>query len=111
MDKSAGENTQSLGERIGNAFRRVEPNSTAKNISRKAQIPFRTVERWLDGTSTPSLEHYEALVKAYPRLLLVLAMPWIRDVVTILEHDALAEHLATQAGKRQRAVNALRGRR
>ena len=112
MDKSSCSNAGKCGTELAQILRAVHPFNTAKLIGRDAGIASRTVERWLDGTSAPSLEHFARLVKAHPSILLVLlpAAPWLEAALTWLEQSELEARLAAVADKRQRTIDVLRGR-
>ena len=63
-----------LRDRLADFLRAQHPNNTAKEVARKAKVPHRTVERWLAGLSSPRLEHFISLLKAYGPALLKAAM-------------------------------------
>ncbi len=64
--RGSGENiTQGWGERIASFLRSIHPYATAKLVARDAKVPVRTVEKWLDGTSAPSLDHFMRVLAAY----------------------------------------------
>lgn len=63
-----------LRDRLADFLRLQHPTNTAKEVARKARVPHRTVERWLSGLSSPRLEHFISLLKAYGPALLQAAM-------------------------------------
>lgn len=63
-----------LRDRLADFLRDQHPTNTAKAVARKARVPHRTVERWLAGLSSPRLEHFISLLKAYGPALLQAAM-------------------------------------
>ena len=63
-----------LRDRLADFLREQHPTNTAKEVGRKANLPPRTVERWLAGLSSPRLEHFIRLLHAYGPALLKAAM-------------------------------------
>jgi hypothetical protein len=61
-------------DRLADFLRRQHPMHTAKEVGAKADIPYRTVERWLAGLSAPQLDHFIRLLSAYGPPLLQAAL-------------------------------------
>ena len=113
MDKSGYGNPHLWGERIGNFLRSVHPLSTAKMVSRDLKIPTRTVEKWLDGTSSQSLDAFMRMLGFYGPAVLLATFPklaWAEVVKVAFDTEALEAQLATMPAKRERAIAALRGK-
>lgn len=59
-----------LPDRLADFLRGEHPTHCAKEVARRADVPERTVERWLAGLAVPSLPHFLKLLRAYgPPLL------------------------------------------
>ena len=113
MRESWEENTRECGERLRNILRRIHPQGTAKMVARDADVPMRTVERILDGTSVPSFETMVRLFAAYPRLLEALepVAAWAAVAWSAVEMDALDRQRADLAERRRRQSAATRSLR
>ena len=112
MEYSGGSTTQDLGERIGNALRAIYPRSTAKLAARDAHASQRTVEKWLDGTSSPSLVHFAYLIAKHPSLFLVLGpiVTWAPVAVPAVEEALMQSALDQMPAKRRAAIAAMGAR-
>lgn len=105
--------THTFGERISNTLKHIHPYGCAKLVARDTGISQRTVERILDGSGTPSLENFARLLAAYPSLLLALApvVTWAPLATAAVEQEAMQARMLEAEISRQRAIEAMRGRR
>jgi len=85
---------------LGTFLRAMYPRDTVSNVAADVEVTTRTVANWLDGSSSPRLDHFLRLVDAYGPAVIKAAYPgapsWLDDAVVAernRELDAEIERL------------------
>ncbi|VTZ28229.1 conserved hypothetical protein [Methylocella tundrae] len=86
----------------GHFFATRHPVKTAAAVAARIRISERTVEKWLEGTASPSLQAFGRLVRAYGPEFLAICLPgceWLGTAARAARRESLAVELARIAAE------------
>ena len=112
--RKSGENiTQGWGERAVAHLRRLHPYGTARRVAHDLQVPVRTAEKWMDGSSRMSADAVLRAFAVYGPPFMAAVFPrlaWVEAAAALFDADALDARAAQLHVRRARALDALRSR-